>query len=194
MRMITRPESRLTSIALILAATAPLLGCQFQNALDDGLAHAERWLTYSGDYTGRRHSPLTQITPANVAQLRPEWTFKPGEERPLEATPLAYDGTLYFSGLSNTVWAIDGRTGQDIWRYDRQLPRGLRLCCNASNRGLAIHGDRLFMATLDAHLVALDRHTGAILLAISGFPKEHKYPISLYFTATVCSWRRSMRI
>ena len=98
------------------------------------------------------------------------WTFNTGEKGPLEATPLVVDGTLYFSGLSNTAWAIDGRTGREIWRYERKLPAvagGLRLCCNASNRGLAIHGDRLFMATLDAHLVALDRRTGAVLFDVA---------------------------
>lgn len=166
-RTITRLTSGLTTTALTLAATASLLGCDVQQEPGGGLSHPERWLTYSGDYSGQRHSPLTQITPANVGQLQHEWTFEPGDARPLEATPLVYDGTLYFSGLSNTVWAIDGRTGQDIWRYDRELPKGLRLCCNASNRGLAMHGDRLFLATLDAHLVALDRHTGAVLFDVA---------------------------
>ena len=165
-----RGVTALKGMALIAVTTGSLLAGQLHRDLDAGLNQAERWLTYSGDYTGQRHSPLTQITSSNVVRLAPVWTFNTGEKGPLEATPLVVDGTLYFSGLSNTAWAIDGRTGREIWRYERRLPAvagGLRLCCNASNRGLAIHDDRLFMATLDAHLVALDRRTGAVLFDVA---------------------------
>jgi alcohol dehydrogenase (cytochrome c) len=149
-------------IVLLFMATVTLAGCQSPARLEDGLTNPQRWLTYSGDYTGRRHSPLTQITPANVANLQPEWTFTTGERALLEATPLVLDGMLYFSGMRNSVWAIDGRSGKPLWTYERQLPSGLRLCCNSSNRGLAIHANYLYMETLDAHLVALDRRTGTV--------------------------------
>ena len=80
-----------------------------------GLADPSRWLTHSGDYTSKRHSPLTQITPENVARLTPLWTFETGlgfgRNAKFEATPIAIDGTLYVTGLLNHAWAIDGRTG-----------------------------------------------------------------------------------
>jgi alcohol dehydrogenase (cytochrome c) len=131
-----------------------------------GLSDPARWLTYSGDYSGRRHSPLTQITPANAGQLAAVWTFQTGlAGHKFEATPIVVDGVLYVSGAMNFAWAIDGKTGKQLWRYQRQLPpeQEMRVCCGNVNRGLAILGDRLFMGTLDAHLVALDRATGRVL-------------------------------
>ena len=133
----------------------------------DGFKNPTRWLMYSGDYSGTRHSPLTQISPANVQRLTAQWTFQVENMvtgRGFEATPLLIDGVLYITGNNNTAWAVDVRTGRQLWRHRRQLPAGLTYgAANASNRGFAILGDRLFMGTLDAHLVALDRHNGGVL-------------------------------
>ena len=133
----------------------------------DGLKHPSRWLSYSGDYTGRRHSPLKQITPENVGRLAPQWTWQ-AEGMPInrgfESTPLMMDGTMYISGNQNYAWAIDARTGRQIWRYRRALPPGLTYGgANPSNRGFAAFGNLLYMGTLDAHLLALDRDTGKVV-------------------------------
>ena len=132
-----------------------------------GLADASRWLTFSGDYSGRRHSPLTEITPANVHRLAAQWAFQSGTTtrgRGFEATPLALDGVLYVTGSNNFAWALDARTGRPFWQYRRELPADLTYGASAPvNRGFAILGDRLFMVTLDAHLLAFDRRSGAIL-------------------------------
>jgi alcohol dehydrogenase (cytochrome c) len=132
-----------------------------------GLGHPSRWLTYSGDYTGRRHSPLGQITPDNVHRLAAQWTFQADGMvlgRGFESIPLVLDGVLYVSGNNNLAWAVDSRTGRQIWRYRRVLPPGLTYGgANPSNRGLAALGDRLFMATLDAHVIGLDRSTGRVV-------------------------------
>ena len=128
-----------------------------------GLKDPTRWLTYSGDYNGQRHSPLTQITPANVNQLAPQWTFQTGTLGSFQTTPIVLDGVLYVTGFNNTAWAIDARSGRQIWRYRRQLPEDLKLCCGPINRGFGVLGDRLFMGTLDAHLIALDMKTGVVL-------------------------------
>jgi alcohol dehydrogenase (cytochrome c) len=129
-----------------------------------GLADPSRWLMHSGDYASTRHSPLTRITPENVARLTPVWTFEAGlgsgRRDKFEATPIVVDGTFYVTGLYNHAWAIDGRTGALIWHYQRKLPADLRVCCGLVNRGFAVLGDRLFMTTLDAHIMALDRKTG----------------------------------
>jgi alcohol dehydrogenase (cytochrome c) len=128
-----------------------------------GLKDSTKWLTYSGTYDGQRHSPLTQITPENVSRLTPQWTFQTGLLGSFQATPLVIDGVIYITGFNNNAWAIDARSGRQIWRYRRQLPEELILCCGPVNRGFAALGDRLFMATLDAHLIALDMATGGLL-------------------------------
>jgi len=137
--------------------------------LRDGLKNPARWLTFSGDYTGQRHSPLKQLTPQNVAGLVPQWLFQtdiPGfPGRGLETSPLVVDGVLYATGNNNQAFAIDGRTGRPIWTYRRTLPANFpaSVCCGPVNRGFALLGDRLYMGTLDAHLVALDRRTGSVV-------------------------------
>jgi alcohol dehydrogenase (cytochrome c) len=150
------------AIGAVAFAHAQQIGA---NDLLRGLADPSRWLTYSGDYASTRHSPLTQITPENVARLTPVWTFDSGlgagRRDKFEATPIVIDGTMYVTGLYNHAWAIDGRTGKVIWHYQRKLPIDLRVCCGMVNRGFAISGDRLFMTTLDAHVMAIDRKTGA---------------------------------
>ena len=132
-----------------------------------GLADPTRWLTFSGDYTGQRHSPLTQITPRNVGSLSPQWTFQTGSYargRGFETTPLAVDGVLYVTGSNNYAWAVDARTGRPFWEYRRALPTNLTYGALAPvNRGFAILGDLLYMTTLDAHLLALDRRTGGVV-------------------------------
>jgi alcohol dehydrogenase (cytochrome c) len=137
--------------------------------LRDGLKNPARWLTFSGDYTGQRHSPLKQLTPQNVAGLVPQWMLQtdiPGfPGRGLETSPLIVDGVLYVTGNNNQAFAIDGRTGRPIWTYRRTLPANFAasVCCGPVNRGFALLGDRLYMGTLDAHLVALDRRTGSVV-------------------------------
>ena len=132
-----------------------------------GLADPTRWLTFSGDYTGQRHSPLTQVTPRNVGSLSPQWTFQTGSYargRGFETTPLAVDGVLYVTGSNNYAWAVDARTGRPFWEYRRTLPTNLTYGALAPvNRGFAILGDLLYMTTLDAHLLALDRRTGGVV-------------------------------
>src|SRR4029077_5276449 len=83
----------------------------------EGLKDPGRWLTYGGDYNGQRHSPLTQITPANVNKLVPQWTFQTGTTGAFQTTALIIDGVIYATGYNNNAWAIDARSGRQIWRY-----------------------------------------------------------------------------
>jgi len=128
----------------------------------DGLKDPSRWLTYSGDYFGHRHSPLTQITPENVHQLAAQWTFQTGTQGSFQTTPLVIDGVLYVTVFNNHAWAIDARSARQIWHYRRELPEDMHLCCGTVNRGFGVLGDRLFMTTADAHLLALDMRTGGV--------------------------------
>jgi alcohol dehydrogenase (cytochrome c) len=162
------------SLVALTAGAVSVVGQQgggsqvtFKDLLN-GLKDPSRWLTYSGDYTGQRHSPLTQITSQNVARLGPQWTFQTdtmafGTYKGFEATPIVLDGILYVTGLNNYAWALDARSGRPVWRYRRDLPERLTYCCGPDNRGFAVLGDRLFMVTLDAHLLALNMKNGAVL-------------------------------
>ena len=122
-----------------------------------------RWLTFGGDYANQRHSPLTQITPQNVDRLVPQWTFQTNSLERFETTPLLRDNVLYVTGPANTAWAIDARSGRTFWEYRRELPDNLTACCGLVNRGFAMLGDKLYMTTLDAHVLALDSATGRIV-------------------------------
>jgi alcohol dehydrogenase (cytochrome c) len=154
-------------VSEVPAAPPPKLPEVTYQDLLDGLKNPSRWLSYSGDYTGRRHSPLKQITPENVGRLAAQWTWQAEGMvigRGFESTPLMMDGVLYISGNNNYAWAIDARSGRQLWRYRRALPGGLTYGgANPSNRGLAALGNLLYMGTLDAHLLALDRDTGKIV-------------------------------
>jgi glucose dehydrogenase len=80
----------------------------------EGLKDPGRWLTYGGDYGSQRYSPLTQITPANVNRLVPQWTFQTGTTGAFQTTPLLIDGVLYVTGFNNNAWAVDARSGRQI--------------------------------------------------------------------------------
>jgi alcohol dehydrogenase (cytochrome c) len=148
------------SVALAAQTGTPLITSQ---DLLDGLKDPTRWLTYGGDYSSQRHSPLTQLTPENVNQLTAQWTFQTGTTGSFQTTPLVVDGVLYVTGYNNNAWAIDARSGRQIWRYRREIPEDWKGCCGAVNRGFGVLGDRLFMTTIDAHLVSLDMRTGGVL-------------------------------
>ena len=148
------------SLAVAQQAEAPQL--TFQN-LRDGLKDPTRWVIYGGDYGSQRHSPLTQITPQNVQRLTPQWAFQTETLGKFEATPVVLDGVIYITGPEDIGWALDARTGRQIWRYKRDLPNGVIACCGRVNRGFAAMGDRLFKTTLDAHVVAVSMKSGAIL-------------------------------
>jgi alcohol dehydrogenase (cytochrome c) len=150
----------------------------------DGLKNPTRWITYGGDYTAKRYSPLTQLTPANVSRLVPQWTFQgdqPDNMRGTSASPLVLDGVMYFTENYNRVVAIDARTGRQIWKYQWPLPddyafdgpfRGTqpttmlpvrRRFAHGVTRGSAIIGEKLIIGTLDSHIIALDIKNGKLL-------------------------------
>jgi alcohol dehydrogenase (cytochrome c) len=162
---------RIITAFFIAALTAAGQSVTFQD-LRNGLKDPSRWLMYSGDFTGQRHSPLTQLTPANVNRLAAQWTFQTdlspimstGRSGGLQSVPLALDGVLYLAGPLNHVWAIDARTGRQMWQYKRDMPADVpAVVTRGVTRGLSMLGDRLFLGTLDAHMVALDIKTGKVV-------------------------------
>ena len=160
----------LCSALVLLTATvsvaqhAPQTRLVTQAEIEEGLTpDGSRWLTFGGGYHNQRHSPLTQITPENVHRLAAQWTFQTNELEKFETTPLLRDNVLYVTGPLNTAWAIDARSGRTFWEYRRELPDNLTACCGLVNRGFAMLGDRLYMTTLDAHVLAFDSATGRIV-------------------------------
>jgi alcohol dehydrogenase (cytochrome c) len=125
-------------------------------------ADSDNWLMYGRDYANQRFSPLAAIRRENVQNLAPVWSFQTGVADGLEATPLFVDGVIYLSTSWNHVFAIDARTGSELWHYRRRLPAKLNYCCGPVNRGPAVSGGTLYLGTLDAHLVAMDAATGRV--------------------------------
>ncbi|HZV52526.1 MAG TPA: PQQ-dependent dehydrogenase, methanol/ethanol family [Candidatus Dormibacteraeota bacterium] len=128
----------------------------------------QNWLTYYGAYDGQRYSPLDQINIQNVRRLTPAWVFQCGttgivagpSTYAFEATPIVVDGVMYVTGWDSWVWALDARTGQQLWRYKQAVPFDTSLCCGNVNRGVAVAKGKVFFVTLNAHVVALDAATG----------------------------------
>jgi alcohol dehydrogenase (cytochrome c) len=124
---------------------------------------AENWPSYNGDYTGRRFSSLTQITPANVRSLRVQWVFHSRNSNSMEVTPVAFSGVMYITS-GNDAYTLDARTGRTIWHHARPLSSGLIDDASSHhNRGVAIWQTRVFMETDNAHLLCLDARSGNLL-------------------------------
>ncbi len=134
----------------------------FERLLNSG-KEPQNWLTYSGDYSGRRFSSLDQIQVTNAHTLAAKWVYQTGATGKLETSPLVADGILYATAQDDRAFALDARTGRPIWMYQHQLPGDIRPCCGRVNRGLAILGDKVFLGTLDAHVIALDTKTGNVI-------------------------------
>src|SRR5579872_3021908 len=123
----------------------------------------QNWLTYSGSYASQRYSELKQVTIGNVKDLEIKWIFQAQSLLSFSTTPLVVDGVMYLTQAPNDVFALDAKTGRTFWTYHYAASAG-RLCCRGLvNRGVAILGDTLFMATVDAHLVAIDAKNGHAL-------------------------------
>ncbi|MBA2356511.1 MAG: PQQ-binding-like beta-propeller repeat protein [Acidobacteria bacterium] len=118
------------------------------------------WPTYNGDPGGNRYTSLTQIDPSNVSRLAPQWLFSVPDAGTLQVTPVVVDGIMYVSA-PNECYALDAGSGRQIWRYKRSRTPGVS--GGGANRGVGVAGDRVFMVTDHAHLIALNRFTGALV-------------------------------
>jgi alcohol dehydrogenase (cytochrome c) len=143
------------------------LGCSHAQVTFERLLNSSKepqnWMTYSGDYSGKRFSKLDQINNSNTNKIVAKWVYQTAATGKLETTPLVVDGILYATAQDDRAFALDARTGRPIWMYQRQLPGDIRPCCGRVNRGLAILGDKVFLGTLDAHVIALDAKNGAVV-------------------------------
>jgi alcohol dehydrogenase (cytochrome c) len=149
-----------------------------QRLLDAG-KEPQNWLMYSGDYAGRRYSTLEQINTSNARSLVPKWAYQTLAGGKFETTPLVVDGVLYGTGQDNRAFALDARTGRPIWQYQRALPADIRPCCGRVNRGVAILGGKVFLGTLDAHVIALDAKTGNVVWDVTAVDYRGGYSFTL---------------
>lgn len=149
--------------ALLLASPLLALAQVTPERLLNAKAEPQNWLTYSGGYMSQRYSPLDSITPRNVKDLELKWVFQANSLEAFETSPLVVDGVMYLTEPPNTAVALDARTGRLFWRYQYDPAPAGRPCCGRVNRGLAMLGDRLFMATIDSKLIAIDAKTGTPL-------------------------------
>jgi len=151
------------AIALATGGAGPLSGQVSDARLRAARREPSNWLTYSGDFGGQRYSPLTQITPANVATLRPDWIYQATEPGILQTSPVVVDGVMYLTEFRGHVVALDARSGRVLWRYQQQLPAQLlTLGFGPTNRGVAVLDSTVYVGAPDAHLVALDARSGAL--------------------------------
>ena len=118
---------------------------------------AESWPSYHGDYSGRRHSSLQQITPQNVKNLTLAWAFQTNQSAAIKSSPLLVDGILYFTVPEN-IWAVDARSGHQIWHYRHPTSEGDHI----GNRGVGMYKQYLFFLLPDAHLVSLNSNDGSV--------------------------------
>jgi len=125
-------------------------------------SHPENWITYGGNYASQRFSELKQINTENVGGLKMQWVYQSRQQGIFESSPIVADGIMYVTEPPTTVTALDVRTGRPIWRWTAKLPQHLlTIGLFPTNRGVAILGDTIYVATIDAHLVALNAKTGA---------------------------------
>jgi alcohol dehydrogenase (cytochrome c) len=154
------------------AAVTPV---PFDRILNAGQKEPENWLTYSGGYSSQRHSDLTQITPENAKDLTLKWVFQSRSLEKHEVTPLVVDGVMYTVQGINDVIALNAVTGKTIWTHAYKPSPDARNCCGQETRGLAILGDKVFLAALDTHVIALDAKTGQEIWNVQVADPKEKY-------------------
>lgn len=180
--------SRITLLLMVLTVmgitTAVPVAWQTRRVDDNALKSAAKnteWLTYGQGYSEQRYSTLKLIDTTNVRRLGLAWSYEVGPGGgPQEATPLFANGVLY--GITNwsITFAVDARTGKEIWRYDPEVaPGSVRLCCGVISRGIALYEGRVIVPVIDGRLVALDAASGKVLWSVVTVPKVNAENYSL---------------
>ncbi|MBZ5633500.1 MAG: PQQ-dependent dehydrogenase, methanol/ethanol family [Acidobacteriia bacterium] len=158
---------------------APVTNVPFERILKAN-QEPQNWLSYSGGTMSQRHSALTQITPANAKDLTLKWVFQSRSLDKHEVTPLVVDGVMYTIQSPNDVIALDAATGKTIWTYFHKPAAGtVNPCCGNLSRGVAILGDKLFLASLDAQMIAINAKTGKELWKTQAADYKQQYSFTV---------------
>jgi alcohol dehydrogenase (cytochrome c) len=134
-----------------------------QDQLSKAAGSATNWLHTQGNYAQTRYYPGDQINTTNVANLRPAFVVQTEVVESMETAPIVVDGVMFLTTSYNHVYAVDAATGKEFWHYKHKMGPVTTFCCGPNNRGVAISGDKVFMGTLDAKLVALDARSGKVV-------------------------------
>ncbi|MFN0104389.1 MAG: PQQ-binding-like beta-propeller repeat protein [Bryobacteraceae bacterium] len=168
---VTAPPAEMSGLVAYLSSLRREPGIAAGAPVGPGISFADvaspkagAWPSYNGSPSGNRFSSLDQIDTGNVERLAPKWMFPlPGAPGSLQTTPVVVDGVMYVTSV-NEAYALDARNGREIWHFKRPRTKGLAGdAASGINRGVAVLGDRVFMVTDHAHLVALHRHTGQLI-------------------------------
>ncbi len=154
--------------AVLWASWAASVGAAETRAIDDAaiadVGNTAEWLTYGRNHNEQRFSPLDQVNSENVAQLKLDWYLDVPDAVGLVSTPLVVDGVMYFVGSRNIARAVDAVTGEVLWTYDPQVTKHaahrMRIAFVHGSRGMALWGDKVYFATIDGRLIALEAATG----------------------------------
>ena len=165
----------LALLGLAASAAAQVTYERLLNAVRD----PANWITYSGTYGSQRHSRLEQIRAENAHRLKLRWVHQLRTLEKVETTPLVADGVMYVSRPPSDVVALDAETGRPYWTYARVYPEKVNVCCGQVNRGVALLGDAVFVGTVDAHLVALNRKTGSVLWDVEVADLKRGYSVTV---------------
>ena len=134
-----------------------------QDLLNRAGGDGNNFLLTNGDYNQLRFYPNRQINRLNVARLRPAWIFQTEVKESMETSPIVINGVMYVTTSFSHVYALDARTGEELWHYKHKLGPVTTYCCGPNNRGVAVYDDKVYLATLDSKLVALDAKTGKLV-------------------------------
>src|SRR5690242_5875370 len=146
---VLRKTRRVSMLCLTLLVSSALCAQVTSERLLRAPSEPRNWLTYSGSYMSQRYSSLQQITAANVKNLELQWVFQAQSLQKFESTPLVVDGIMYLTQSPDDLIALDAKNGRVFWVYHYVTSPDSRPCCGIVNRGVAILGDTLFMATVD---------------------------------------------
>jgi alcohol dehydrogenase (cytochrome c) len=133
-----------------------------QDLLNRAAGDGNNFLHTNGNYQQTRYYPNRQINSGNVSKLRPAWLFQTEVKETMETTPIVVNGIMYITTAFDHVYALDARTGAELWHYKHKMGPITVYCCGPNNRGVAVSGDMVYLGTLDSKLVALDAKTGKI--------------------------------
>src|SRR5678815_2309766 len=177
----------LLAIFAIVAVSVGMLAQQGvkkinDNALKDAAKNKEEWISYNRDWSETRFSPLNQINATNVSKLGLAWSFdipNVGAGNRQEATHLVANGTLYSITPWSVVYALDARTGKQLWLTDPDAGRSAAACCGVVNRGIALYEGKVIAPVIDGRLRALDMQTGKLIWETRVTPTNLPYTITM---------------
>ena len=154
-----------------------------QDMLDRAAGDGNNFLHTNGNYSQTRYHPARQINVSTVGNLRPAWIFQTEVVETMETSPIVVNGIMYVTTAFDHIYALDAKTGQQIWHYKHNMGPITTFCCGPNNRGVAAYGDMVFLGTLDARLLGLDAKTGKVVWDVEVADPELGYSETMAPTA-----------